>query len=62
MSGYNFVAVKGPELLSKWVGDSERAVKYGLATSSYQPRIHTHTHPHARTRLTNNTYVTHTKQ
>lgn len=27
MSGYNFVAVKGPELLSKWVGDSERAVK-----------------------------------
>lgn len=30
MSGYNFVAVKGPELLSKWVGDSERAVKYVL--------------------------------
>lgn len=31
MSGYNFVAVKGPELLSKWVGDSERAVKYAPA-------------------------------
>lgn len=26
-SGLNFFAVKGPELLSKWVGDSEKAVQ-----------------------------------
>ncbi|KAI9090438.1 P-loop containing nucleoside triphosphate hydrolase protein [Phlyctochytrium arcticum] len=26
-SGLNFMAVKGPELFSKWVGESERAVK-----------------------------------
>jgi AAA family ATPase len=26
-SGLNFIAVKGPELFSKWVGDSERAVR-----------------------------------
>ncbi|XP_022691341.1 spermatogenesis-associated protein 5-like [Varroa jacobsoni] len=26
-SGLNFLAVKGPELFSKWVGDSERAVR-----------------------------------
>ncbi|EGC39638.1 hypothetical protein DICPUDRAFT_147573 [Dictyostelium purpureum] len=26
-SGLNFIAVKGPELLSKWVGESERAVR-----------------------------------
>eukprot|EP00759_Apiculatamorpha_spiralis_P011909 PhF_6_TR19054/c0_g1_i1/m.28001/K14575/AFG2, DRG1, SPATA5; AAA family ATPase len=26
-SGMNFLSVKGPELLSKWVGDSEKAVK-----------------------------------
>ncbi|QQP56174.1 Spermatogenesisassociated protein 5like [Caligus rogercresseyi] len=26
-SGLNFMAVKGPELLSKWVGESERAVR-----------------------------------
>ncbi len=26
-SGLNFVAVKGPELFSKWVGESERAVR-----------------------------------
>jgi len=26
-SGANFVSVKGPELLSKWVGESERAVR-----------------------------------
>lgn len=26
-SGLNFLAVKGPELLSKWVGESERAVR-----------------------------------
>ena len=26
-SGMNFMAVKGPELLSKWVGDSEKAVQ-----------------------------------
>ena len=25
-SGLNFLAVKGPELLSKYVGDSEKAV------------------------------------
>lgn len=25
-SGLNFIAVKGPELLSKWVGDSEKAI------------------------------------
>ncbi|KAF2069662.1 hypothetical protein CYY_009023 [Polysphondylium violaceum] len=26
-SGLNFIAIKGPELLSKWVGESERAVR-----------------------------------
>jgi len=26
-SGTNFIAVKGPELFSKWVGESEKAVK-----------------------------------
>jgi AAA family ATPase len=26
-SSRNFIAVKGPELFSKWVGDSEKAVK-----------------------------------
>lgn len=26
-SGYNFIAVKGPELVSKWVGDSEKALR-----------------------------------
>ena len=26
-SGLNFIAVKGPELFSKWVGESERAVR-----------------------------------
>jgi AAA family ATPase len=26
-SGMNFIAVKGPELLSKWVGESERALQ-----------------------------------
>ena len=26
-SGLNFLAVKGPELFSKWVGESERAVR-----------------------------------
>lgn len=26
-SGLNFMAVKGPELFSKWVGDSEKAVQ-----------------------------------
>ncbi|MEM2347470.1 MAG: AAA family ATPase [Sulfolobales archaeon] len=26
-SGANFIAVKGPEILSKWVGESERAVR-----------------------------------
>lgn len=26
-SGYNFISIKGPELLSKWVGESERGVR-----------------------------------
>ena len=26
-SGLNFLAVKGPELFSKWVGESEKAVQ-----------------------------------
>ena len=26
-SGVNFIAVKGPELLSKWVGESEQSVR-----------------------------------
>jgi SpoVK/Ycf46/Vps4 family AAA+-type ATPase len=26
-SAMNFVAVKGPELLSKWLGESERALQ-----------------------------------
>jgi hypothetical protein len=27
--GRNFLTVKGPELYSKWVGDSEKAVRVG---------------------------------
>ena len=27
MSGLNFISIKGPELLSKWVGDSEKGVR-----------------------------------
>ena len=26
-AGLNFIAVKGPELFSKWVGESERAIR-----------------------------------
>lgn len=26
-SGLNFIAVKGPEVFSKWVGDSEKMIK-----------------------------------
>ena len=26
-SGLNFLAVKGPEVFSKWVGDSEKAIR-----------------------------------
>lgn len=26
-SGLNFIAVKGPEIFSKWVGDSEKAIR-----------------------------------
>merc|ERR1719312_1805855 len=26
-SGLNFLSIKGPELFSKWVGESERAVR-----------------------------------
>lgn len=26
-SGLNFILVKGPEIFSKWVGDSEKAVR-----------------------------------
>lgn len=26
-SGLNFIAVKGPEIFSKWVGESERAIR-----------------------------------
>jgi transitional endoplasmic reticulum ATPase len=26
-SGFNFIAVRGPEILSKWVGESERAIR-----------------------------------
>jgi AAA family ATPase len=26
-SGLNFLAIKGPELFSQWVGESERAVR-----------------------------------
>ena len=26
-TGLNFIAVKGPELFSKWVGESERTVR-----------------------------------
>ncbi|EDO26708.1 predicted protein, partial [Nematostella vectensis] len=26
-SGLNFIAIKGPELFSKWVGESEKAVR-----------------------------------
>ena len=26
-SGLNFIAVKGPELFSKWVGESEKAIQ-----------------------------------
>jgi SpoVK/Ycf46/Vps4 family AAA+-type ATPase len=30
-SAMNFVAVKGPELLSKWLGESERALQVRTA-------------------------------
>ena len=26
-SGLNFIAVKGPEIFSKWVGESEKAIR-----------------------------------
>ena len=36
-SGLNFLAVKGPELFSKWVGESEKAVRQvsWLASSAH---------------------------
>ena len=37
-SGLNFLAVKGPELFSKWVGESERAVRQ-VSMSRGIPRI-----------------------
>ena len=37
-SGLNFLAVKGPELFSKWVGESERAVRQ-VSTSREVPRM-----------------------
>ena len=33
-SGLNFLAVKGPELFSKWVGESERAVRQASLSSN----------------------------
>ena len=43
-SGLNFLAVKGPELFSKWVGESERAVRQASLSSNpkttiYSPNI-----------------------
>lgn len=29
-SGLNFIAVKGPEIFSKWVGESEKAIRQVL--------------------------------
>lgn len=48
----NFLAVKGPELFSKYVGDSEKAVvrvfaKYGHPPPSPLPQ-HQPTHTHLR--------------
>ena len=37
-SGLNFLAVKGPELFSKWVGESERAVRQ-VSVSRVNPRV-----------------------
>lgn len=37
-SGLNFLAVKGPELFSKWVGESERAVRQ-VSMSQAVPRV-----------------------
>lgn len=37
-SGLNFLAVKGPELFSKWVGESERAVRQ-VSLSRVNPRV-----------------------
>lgn len=37
-SGLNFLAVKGPELFSKWVGESERAVRQ-VSMSRVVPRV-----------------------
>lgn len=37
-SGLNFLAVKGPELFSKWVGESERAVRQ-VSVSLVNPRV-----------------------
>ena len=39
-SGLNFLAVKGPELFSKWVGESERAVRQ-VSMSRVLPRVDT---------------------
>lgn len=36
-SGLNFLVVKGPELFSKWVGESERAVRQ-VSMSRVNPR------------------------
>lgn len=38
-SGLNFLAVKGPELLSKFVGDSEKAVAALFARRAPPPRV-----------------------
>ena len=39
-SGLNFLAVKGPELFSKWVGESERAVRQVSPSSSPKTTVH----------------------
>ena len=39
-SGLNFLAVKGPELFSKWVGESERAVRQVSPSSNPKTTVH----------------------
>ena len=45
-SGLNFLAVKGPELFSKWVGESERAVRQ-VSMSFAVLRVFPRVVPHA---------------
>lgn len=38
-SGLNFLAIKGPELMNKYVGESERAVREVRRESHFHPSV-----------------------